>query len=516
MAERGVYFTNEPLAGVEFRLILEYSEPVIGILQSCDDSTENINEQPTPTLSTIPVEDCTFRWQQKLHFGRNKLTNVSETQSCLEQDGTDQDELTTRVAKEGSSRVFTLVDGEKPTEIGKITTKMYTHMGGNRLAEKIMSKNKRIGPAMIPYRKLIIDLPHKEHQIKTRSIRSNKQMMHIMAYLGPVQDNTQISDESNHYVLCKITAINETNIIIEPDLFSTSSTIESRYGIYKARLSIVNNEKFDRVDNASSNPLWFEKEESRMISDFLPQKTTKFVYLIDIERAINFPHDGLYIEYEVDLPLQCALIDISHVHEWSPITDSSPQGKDDIAVFSQPVCLTFTIKEQLSENFYWPKMIFRLCGEDYWGRFFVDGFGQLTLPPRPGRYQFDIKCWRYKHKHDRRSMLFENFISEIADFKRTELTPTKGSATYRGSIASTIGFNVINSGILKINVQCIMQSQEFISHEFFYRMKYGALMRHNGMQSRIHWDILKVLSRFEEARKNLLKIRNQLIPRCYQ
>lgn len=59
-------------------------------------------------------------------------------------------------------------------------------------------------------------------------------------------------DESNQYVLCKMTAVNGTNIIIEPDLFSVSNIIESHYGIYKARLSVVDSDKFDRVDDASS------------------------------------------------------------------------------------------------------------------------------------------------------------------------------------------------------------------------------------------------------------------------
>lgn len=53
-----------------------------------------------------------------------------------------------------------------------------------------------------------------------------------------------------------MTAINGTNIIVEPDLFSVSNTIESRYGIYKARLSVVNNEKFDRVDDAGSDQVF--------------------------------------------------------------------------------------------------------------------------------------------------------------------------------------------------------------------------------------------------------------------
>ncbi|VBB29693.1 unnamed protein product, partial [Acanthocheilonema viteae] len=493
-------------------LILEYSEPVVDVLQSFDDFTENISKQHIPTLSTVLVEECTFKWQQKLHFGRNKFTTASQsqTESCPKEDSRSQDEATTE-----SSRVFTLIDGEEPIGIGKETTKLSIDTGENSLAERIaVSRNRRIEPSMMSHRKPIIDLPHKEHQMKTRSVQRSKQVMYIMAYLGPIQNNTQAYDERNQYVLCKMMAINGTNIIIEPDLFSVNNSIESRYGIYKARLFIINNERFDRIDDVSSNQLWFEKDDSSTMNDLPAEKTIKFVYLIDIERAINFPHDGLCIEYKVDLPLQCTLIDLSPVHKWSIITDSVPQAENDVAVFSQPVCVTIIIKEeeQFFENFYWPRMIFRLYGEDYWGRFFVNGFGQLTLPSRPGRHHFDIKCWRYERKYEKKGMLFENFISQMADFKQELTLASESTICKVGPIASSIGLNTISSGILKINVQCIMQSRAFISHEFFYKIKYGTLMRYDGMQSRIHCNILKVLLKFEEARRNLLKIRNQPIP----
>ncbi|KAK6110379.1 Ciliary basal body-associated B9 family protein [Brugia pahangi] len=450
--QRGVYFANSPLTGVKFRLVLEYNEPVADVPQSLDNFTENTSEKSVPALSTTFVEECTFRWQQKLY---HKFTTVpqSQTEGCSKQGNVSQDEITMAVEKDGS-RVFTLIDGEKPTGTAKTTTKLNIAKGENSLAERIAtSKNRRVEPAVISHRKPIIDLPRKEHQIKTRSVERNKQMMYIMAYLGPLQNNRQICDESNQYVLCKMTAINGTNIIIEPDLLAASNTIESCHGIYKARLSLISNEKFDRIDDASAYQLWFEKGESDTMGDFPSGKTTKLVYLIDIERAVNFPHDGLCIEYKIDLPLQCALIDLSPVHRWSTVIDSSPQGEDDVAVFSQPVSITLIVKaqEQFFENFFWPRMIFRLSGEDCWGCFF-------------------------------------------------------------GSIISSIGHNTVSSGTLKINVQCIMQSREFICHEFFYKMKYGTLIRHDGMQSRIHWNIFKVLSRFEEARRNLLKIQNKTMP----
>lgn len=55
-----------------------------------------------------------------------------------------------------------------------------------------------------------------------------------------------------------MTAIDGTNIIIEPDLFSATKSIESRYGIYKARLSIVMDERFDRIDDFNSDQVFYQ------------------------------------------------------------------------------------------------------------------------------------------------------------------------------------------------------------------------------------------------------------------
>lgn len=115
MPERGIYFANGPITDVEFRyvihslnfevklefqlfvpqlcswqdciahcscslifrLVLEYSKPVIDVLQSFDNFTENINEQSISTFPTRLREECTFKWQQKIHFAISEFNTVS-------------------------------------------------------------------------------------------------------------------------------------------------------------------------------------------------------------------------------------------------------------------------------------------------------------------------------------------------------------------------------------------------------------------------------------------------------
>lgn len=504
------YVTNMVL--LFYWLKLEHIEQVPGLLQPYGEFTEIIDER-TSTVYNSLVEDCTFKWQQKLQLKRNEIFQPRD-QNFPQQKHTNQEESTTNT-EESRSRIFTLIDGEEPDVSNKkenINNDVPT--GENKFAERIAaSRNRRIEPITMSQRNQVIDLPQRGHQIKARSIERTMKTMYIMAYLGPFLDSMDEYDKSNEYVVCKITSINGTNIILEPDLFFSYSVIESRYGIYKARMYLVKNEviQTDEIDSDQ----WFGEEESTTLSDLPPDGTTKLIYLIDIESAENFSHNSLHIEYKFDLPAHCKLDGLSPVLRCSSMTDSTSQKQDDVAVLSQPVCATLIIKDgkQLSSDFYWPRMTFRISSEDYWGCFFVDGYGFLTLPSQPGRHQFDVRCWKFSHKKDRKSLLYEQYVAQTSDFGKTGLNlATEVALSEVGRIASRIGLTTISSGTLKINVQCIMQSRKLISHGILLDMKHRTVMRCVGMHSQIHWKILKVLSAFEEARRNFIRIRNQPLP----
>ncbi|VDN05746.1 unnamed protein product [Thelazia callipaeda] len=520
MTERGVYSLSGPLSDVEFRLNIEFCEPTA--LQSFDAFTENA-EQASFAAPSILIEKCTFKWQQKLPLNRTRVSQEI-TQDCFQQHDSEQN-LTS--SKRNEFRVFTLVNGEKPAGIKEINEE-WKNSSENKLTDNFaVPMNRRIEPIITSHWNPIIDLPSKEHQKKIRSVQYVKETMYIMACLGPIQDNnTQEYEDTNQYVICKITTINETNVIIEPDLFSTNSKIETPYGTYKAHLFIIKNDNLDTISDDDLNQTSYEGNRIIM-TDIPAEKTTEFIYLIDIERAINFAHDGLSVEYKVDTPLQCTVIDSSLLQRRSFISDSCPRGKDDEAVFSQQICITLVIKEmeQFLADFHWPRIIFRVSAEDYWGHLSINGFGHLTLPSIAGRYlllfnscykkkmyAFDIQCWKYEGEENRISTLFKHYISDVVNFNQGDLAlPIETASSTLGPIASSIGLKTTCSGTLKINVQCLIQSQKFICHEHAHKMKCTTLKQSAGIYSRIHRKILKVLSQFEEARKNLSKIRDQPI-----
>lgn len=74
--------------------------------------------------------------------------------------------------------------------------------------------------------------------------------------------------------------MNGTSLIVEPDILSAMSTIESRYGIYKTRLYLSKNKEFDEIDDVTSDQV-----------TSVPSKKPHFVLILKNHwqfNAINF------------------------------------------------------------------------------------------------------------------------------------------------------------------------------------------------------------------------------------
>lgn len=57
----------------KFRMKIEYSGPVIGVIPPYADFTDSTSEQTNSATAGILVEECTFMWQQKLRLRGNKV-----------------------------------------------------------------------------------------------------------------------------------------------------------------------------------------------------------------------------------------------------------------------------------------------------------------------------------------------------------------------------------------------------------------------------------------------------------
>uniref|UniRef100_A0A915BFM3 Meckel syndrome type 1 protein n=1 Tax=Parascaris univalens TaxID=6257 RepID=A0A915BFM3_PARUN len=352
--------------------------------------------------------------------------------------------------------------------------------------------------------------PMKEHMMKSRSIYRQTKTMFIMAYLGPFNKDSDSHEPNDDQVICKITAINEKTIIFEPDTASDSIRLEGRYGIYSASLSI-DGTKFDEISLVEEEDDWIQSREQSFAFDIVEEGAMKLDYFIQIERAMSFPHDGLYVEYKVELP--GALVPTG-VQTMGGTTQISYSNENDVATFAHLISLSTSTKRCDTEtDFFMPRVLFRVCAESAWGRHYVDGYGVASLPVMPGRHEITVNCWRPVNRMNRKAALQERFVSQAVDVKSFEECCFKNPLATMGKRTSWIGLTAETSGALQLKVDCIVQSRLFISQEHLHQMKYGTMMNRFGLHSNVHWRILKALLDFEQAKKQLLQVRSQRVPR---
>ncbi|VDM38503.1 unnamed protein product [Toxocara canis] len=381
-----------------FSVKLEYQSAVVAALPVFADFVARAGDHSTTESTSIICERLTLKWQQKIP---HPVVFTFESQDVP------------NIRSSGNiRRIFTYVDGEQLPDSLKVKNETPMAMSKrNSISERISSsRHRRIAPTSYGIRNAVIDLPLKENIIKSRSIHRLVQTMFIMAYLGPLDKDRESCDSIDEHVICKITAINETVIVFQPDISPDGVRLESRYGIYNAMVAI-DEAKFDQISLMEQEDDWIQSREGANLFDVAEEGVMKFDYLIQIERAINFTHDGLYVEYKVELP--------------------------------------------------------------------------------NGLFASDVKAMSGK----------------------TQLSYTKADG--QGNKVSWIGLTTEGCGEVELQVDCIVQSRKFISQEDLQQMKYGTMMKRIGLHSNIHWRILKALLDFEEAKKHLLQVRSQPVPRLY-
>ncbi|VDK49700.1 unnamed protein product [Anisakis simplex] len=408
-------------------------------------------------------------------------------------------------------------------------------------------------------RNAIIDLPLKEHMRKSRNIIHSMQTMFIMAYLGPLDRHRESCDVKDEHIICKITSIDGTMIIFEPKgVLDAGIRIESRYGIYNATVT-VDDIKFDQLSmiERDQDLDWMHKGDGSDTNsntfDITDEGITKIDYLLQIgnnshnddnnkykddNRALNFVHDGLYVEYRIELPpgnggVTEAVntgVDVQYEDSIRTIISGKTQicctktyEKDDVASFAHLIRFSSHLETKPSEligNEYdnnstdenWllhhqeARLLVRICAESDWGRYYVDGYGMLMLPITPGRHHLTINCWRPVDRNNRHAKLKERFVAQASDLINSDHL---FSFRNNDNKWSRIGLTTEGSGQLEVICDCIVQSRQFISSTHLQHLKYGTMMNRIGLHSNLHWRILKALMDFEEAKKHLLKVRSE-------
>uniref|UniRef100_A0A1I7XIY8 PilZ domain-containing protein n=1 Tax=Heterorhabditis bacteriophora TaxID=37862 RepID=A0A1I7XIY8_HETBA len=150
----------------------------------------------------------------------------------------------------------------------------------------------------------------------------------------------------------------------------------------------------------------------------------------------------------------------------------------------------------MSDAYLHPKVAFRVCSENYWGRQYVAGFGSLSLDLKPGREIYTVDCWMPIDQRNPTIKMQQFFMG------RTMVT----SSQEDGKI-SLNHLHAEFSGTVQIIVANVVQNRRFMSRESLNHLRYGAVFRKMCLKPDLYWRIMKILMEFDEARRELLRIR---------
>ncbi|KAI6176362.1 hypothetical protein M3Y97_00789900 [Aphelenchoides bicaudatus] len=359
--------------------------------------------------------------------------------------------------------------------------------------------------------------PTAEQQKKQRSYAPMNQKMLIMGYFGTWDGPYNSEDER---VLCEIDVFGQRILNMRPD--QGVYNIDTKIGHFRYHLSIENFADFDEIPASLTNE---EQAESGSLSDEqfkfqLPDKYATYLqYMITIslflEEASNFLFDGLYVEYEVDLPPNFHVTSIDQCSGRTQLCFTQPFEHRDVARFSFTFELSITYKNEMEGNepFRWPRLLFRVLAEDQYQRYYVAGYGTASLPTTPtAGQQVRVDCWRPVNPYSSLCKLREQFIGQAVDLQKGTSSSSKMAMIDLTKTFSKVGISAESSGTIVVLMSCMRQSRHYISQEVLRTLRYGRFITQIGLNSNLYYRITRVLLQFEETKRQLVRLRKQRLP----
>ncbi|CAD5230299.1 unnamed protein product [Bursaphelenchus okinawaensis] len=353
-------------------------------------------------------------------------------------------------------------------------------------------------------RRPVRDAPTNEQQKKQRKVELGTRTMYIMGYFGAWNEGY---DKDNEKILCEIRLIGRKTIQIQPGL--GEQTVETKIGTYSCTIEIPEELEFDKIPTISTYDDEGHEDEYKV--DIPPNCTILLSYNIVIDKAWNMPHDGLYVEYNIDVPENMDVAQDEQLAGRTQICFSKAEGKQDLVYFSYPIqfSLLYRAYKPQTDQFFWPRIRLRCLAEDSWGRFYIDGYGTTSLPICPVSQQvLTISTWRPKNPFSHLARLREGFIGQAVDLAQPEFAGILESGQLP-RISSKIGISAETSGTVQLTVSCLHQCRHYIPQDVVRTMHYEKMVEQIGLNSGLYWRIRKVLAQFEEAKKQLIRLRRR-------
>ncbi|KAE9556145.1 hypothetical protein FO519_000633 [Halicephalobus sp. NKZ332] len=502
------YYVANGVKNLKLSTKIEYVGAAFGNLPSFTQFTQAPAQRRHSTIGEVTsgvrtqYESAVVSWQQKLIHPLKKISLPKvEVTSDPENPNAEDDESKKPEEDNRRSRIFTYINSE--LEAKKIVN--------NEPSSSTGLRQRKVGPMNSSALKDPITLLNERQRKVHRTVPFTQQSMHIVAYFGPLDKSSEEAEEADERVLCKIVATNKNTILFEPDI--GTFRIETRYGLYSVTIAVHEEPKFDSIMDMETTIEEENKEIDEDATAFeLPNPGKIWMqYLITIEEGLNFPHDGLYVEYVFQLPPHVRFAEGYEelASGRTQVCFTKEEDGSDVAKFSFPIemVLEFSSKPKSGCSIKWPHLLCKVVSEDYWQRCFVNGYTQLSLPTTVGKHSLETFCWRPVNPNNHLAKMKDFFLGQAVDIHSIENQGIINSAI--GNTVSNISILSESSGKLTFTVHCLRQSRQFISREVLRSLQYGTLLSKVGFSGSLHWRIMKVLMQFEEARLQLIRLRSQ-------
>ncbi|GLH11297.1 Meckel syndrome type 1 protein [Gryllus bimaculatus] len=466
---------------------------------------------PLPDFETAHADnaDCTsniiekreeklISWQEKIFspFEVSYYTHIGNCHNPLEEKY--HNEVTTLFKGCVPSRkIFTYTNADNFSEIehtNSLTseTKSVSTVLGLGMSEMQQKRRFRRNKSHLKEIRLanrhIVDFSPTDEIKKTNHfLQCSFQSFYILADLSPKESSEQEDwIGRSEYVLCTIKYDTDSNIVyVTPDFSSPALNGQStpyyievdgdsrnvyQYWLEHASESLVEEDK--EKEEAILCQLLGRQLDIRQMkvgTEFdVPHRNIIMMYILgEIVCAEEFEYNDLFVHFLFELP-----------------KDSVPS---------------------------WPQLFVEVLSLDSWGRFRVEGYCFLKVPPHPGQHHFALPTWR-PITNGPSGELRRFFIGGAPGFE--DLSSVGIPATFEGAHLSKLGLKTTGSGIVHLRLNILHQSSE-ISSDTSNLENSENRNRHSFLLERLSASTIvnsvnSVMTAFKKARERMIRAREGL------
>ncbi|CEF68003.1 26S proteasome non-ATPase regulatory subunit 14 [Strongyloides ratti] len=494
----GIYLSNNDSKPMTSGTTSSRTQTSIG--SGFEDYTSNYHYNSGNGQGTSQIiERTSFYWGELLenNFRNEESFNISNDKSLNDNDEYDNNNIIQR------NRIFSIIVNNETSSTS------LSSIEENEFKEKtFLIRNAKIKPInLITKKSKIIDIPTDKQKFEGRHVNGTKEEMIIKVYLGTNDKYGNNYDETQEFTVANLLLINKKMLIINNIIINEGMKIQGKDGFYKIFFEIIDTVVLSKLshDNESFTLFLSDDDNDEKLYNEIDKKFfANICYLLTIQKTELFPYNGVYVEYVIELPENMSLTtkDNSILMGRTHVSRNNYNGE---SYFSFPIELNCLL--QLTEKFSsFPMIYFRICSEDEYNSFHINGYTSISLPFQSGHYNHILTSWCPIEKDSNYSQFYNLFLGESTDIKDV----TKQFIRNK-TCSSTIGIQTESRGNLHLTVSTIIQSKHLILNDEISSLKYSVINKGYHTNLSLYMKIKKVLIDFEKARNSLLLLKNKQI-----